>query len=255
MPADSRPPELPGCAICGYTVPTGPSGARRSGVRNACHTRLCGLAGWSSHRRIDAVFDTAGVRLFRATTKDVRLWCEVASRTPYCRPLLDAIPKKKASWQMRAHRHFNGDKVALEPRCDVLGAGQGCVTSPDAPGGRGSSWILELTGRHFWQRWSVLNLEFPKASTEPTMTGAIRLPVSWHHLEIAGWTPVYMWCGLLIRCADRGGIIISRCLHTHTHPHTYPHIHPHIQAHTQAHTRTHTHTHKHIQRATYHTWF
>lgn len=57
--------------------------------------RLCGLAGWSSHRRIDAVFDTAGVRLNRATTKDVRLWCEVASKAPYCRPLLDAIPKKK----------------------------------------------------------------------------------------------------------------------------------------------------------------
>lgn len=56
--------------------------------------RLCGLAGQSSHRRIDAVFDTAGVRLFRATTKDVRSWCEVASKTPCCRPLLDAIPKK-----------------------------------------------------------------------------------------------------------------------------------------------------------------
>jgi hypothetical protein len=134
---------------------------------------------------------------------------------------------------MRAHRHFNGDKVALEPRCDVLGLG---LRHQPRRGGRKRVLLgLELTGRHLWQRWSVLNLEIPKASTEPMMTGAIRLPVSWHHLEIAaGWTPC-MWCGLLIRCADRGGTIISHCCtHTHTHTHTHTLYSMHANTHTHA---------------------
>lgn len=173
------------------------------------------------------MFDTAGVRLFRATTKDVRPWCEVASKTPYRRPLLDEIPKK-APWQTCAHRHFNGDKVALEPRCDVLGLG---LRHQLRRGGRKRVLLgLELTSRQTGisgsRERSVLNLEFPKASTEPMMTGAIRLPVSWHRLETARWTPC-MWCGTLIRCADRGGIIISRCC-THTRMHSHTHTHSHI---------------------------
>lgn len=141
---------------------------------------------------------------------------------------------------MCAHRHLNGDKVALEPRCDVLGLG---LRHQLRRGGRKRVFLgLELTGgqpdRHLWRQRSVLNLEFPKASTEPMMTGAIRLPLSWHRLETTRWTPC-MWCGMVIRCADRGGIIISRCFtHTHTRVHTLAHAHT-------THTRTHTHTEAH----------
>lgn len=70
---------------------------------------------------------------------------------------------------MCAHRHFNGDKVALEPRCDVLGLG---LRHQLRRGGRKRVFLgLELTGgqadRHLWRQRSVPNLEFPKASTEP----------------------------------------------------------------------------------------
>lgn len=241
MPADSRPPELPGCLNCGYTVPvpSGPGGARRAGCSTRVilisrpHSVLCGL-----------VFSEGGLmqfltRLACACSEQQQKtspWCEVASKTPYRRPLLDEIPKR-APWQTCAHRHFNGDKVALEPRCDVLGLG---LRHQLRRGGRKRVFLaLELTGRQTGisgsRERSVLNLEFPKASTEPMMTGAIRLPVSWHRLETARWTPC-IWCGTLIRCADRGGIIISRCC-THTRAHALTHTY------TLSHTySTYTHT-------------
>lgn len=174
--------------------------------------------------------------MFRATTKTSDLGVKSPPRRPYRRPLLEEIPKK-ATWHMCAHRHFNGDRVALEPRCDVLGLG---LRHQPRGGGRKRVFLgLELTGgqtdRHLWRQRSVLNLEFPKASTEAMMTGAIRLPVELAPPRNSFDGTRCMWCGMLIRCADRGGIIISRCrIHTHTrvHTRTHSHTHTHFYAHT-----------------------